>query len=285
MTPVVTKSIAETRERVAAARNAGLSIAFVPTMGALHSAHAKLIESARAECGFVVVSIFVNPLQFAPNEDYNRYPRALPADLELCVSAGAGLVFAPGVEDMYPEEQLTFAEVTKVSDNLCGAFRPGHFRGVVTVVLKLLNIVQPDRAYFGEKDMQQLAAVRRMVSDLALPVQVAGVPTVREADGLALSSRNQYLDRAQRVAAPVLYRALVKARQLVIEGERDARVIRAEAIQLLHETPAAKLQYFEIVDGNMQPVEQVSAGDRAAGGVWFGTTRLIDNIDLMAKGS
>src|SRR3989442_9873947 len=199
--------VEDIRKALDAARNIGL----VPTMGALHAGHEALIQRARTDSQVVVVSIFVNPLQFGPNEDYTRYPRALQQDLEICERNGAGLVFAPSVEEMYPLPELTFVDVTRVSEHLCGAFRPGHFRGVATVVLKLLNIVQPDRAYFGEKDMQQLAVIRRMVLDLMVPVEIVGVPTVREPDGLALSSRNKYLDAEARQAAPGLYRALLDA--------------------------------------------------------------------------
>lgn len=278
MNPVLTKTIPETRYRIAAARQGGKSIGFVPTMGALHMGHARLIDAARSECDFVVVSIFVNPLQFAPNEDYSRYPRALQADFELSGRRGTDLVFAPGVDDMYPEEQLTFVEVPKLGDVLCGAHRPGHFRGVATVVLKLLNIVQPDHVYFGEKDMQQLAIIRRVVRDLRLPVSVAGVPTVRETDGLAMSSRNQYLDAAQRQAAPVVYRSLTKARELAQAGEQDASIIKAAAVDILQAEPQARVQYFELVDGDMQPVRAVAKGIHAAAAVFFGATRLIDNI-------
>jgi pantoate--beta-alanine ligase len=278
LTPALTKTIPETRLRIAPARKAAKSIGFVPTMGALHEGHRKLIQTARETSDFVIVSIFVNPLQFGPTEDYGRYPRALPSDLDLCGRAGADLVFAPAVEDMYPEEQLTFAEVTKVSDNLCGAFRPGHFRGVATVVLKLFNIVQPDRAYFGEKDMQQLTVIRRMARDLSLPIVIIGVPTVREPDGLAMSSRNQYLDPSQRLMATVLYRALLKSREAAQAGERDAVAVRSAGLDVLRGEPLVRIQYFELVDENMQPVDRIAPGVRAAGAVLIGNTRLIDNI-------
>jgi len=179
-------------------------IGLVPTMGALHAGHENLIETARRECRTIVVSIFVNPIQFGPSEDYSQYPRTLERDLEACARRGADLVFVPSVEEMYPLPQLTFVEVTRISEHLCGKFRPGHFRGVATVVLKLLNIVQPQRAYFGEKDMQQLQVIRRMVLDLNVPVTIVGVPTVREPDGLALSSRNKYLSEEERRAASAL---------------------------------------------------------------------------------
>src|SRR5437870_6654060 len=210
-------SVKDVRKALETAKNIGL----VPTMGALHAGHEVLIQRARKDSEAVVVSIFVNPLQFGPNEDYTRYPRELPRDLEICERNGADLVFAPSVEEMYPLPELTFLDVTRVSEHLCGAFRPGHFRGVATVVLKLLNIVQPDRAYFGEKDMQQLAVIRRMVADLNVPVEIVPVATVREADGLAVSSRNQYLDAEQRRIAPVVFRALREAESLIRAGEKD----------------------------------------------------------------
>jgi pantoate--beta-alanine ligase len=226
-----------------------------------------------------VVTIFVNPLQFGPTEDYSRYPRAVAQDLEICRRNGADLVFAPSVEEMYPQPQLTFTEVSRVGEHLCGAFRPGHFRGVATVVLKLFNIVQPQRAYFGEKDMQQLAVIRRMTSDLNLPIDVVGVPTVREADGLAVSSRNRYLDPEQRNAAPVLYGALQEAERQIRSGERDAANIRDAALAVLQESPLVRVEYFEIVDpGEIQPVSTVNGPVRIAAAIWIGTTRLIDNI-------
>jgi pantoate--beta-alanine ligase len=248
-------------------------------MGALHAGHEKLIRTARKAADFVVVSIFVNPLQFGPNEDYAKYPRALPKDLEMCEWAGVDLVFAPPLEEMYPLPQLTFVEVTRISDHLCGASRPGHFRGVATVVLKLFNIVQPDRAWFGEKDMQQLAIIRRMVTDLNLPIEIIGVPTVRESDGLALSSRNQYLSPAERSAAPVLYRALQEASRVICSGGRDTKKIREAAMIILSKEPLVRVEYLEIVDPvEMQPVSEVSVPVRIAGAIRIGTTRLIDNL-------
>jgi pantoate--beta-alanine ligase len=248
-------------------------------MGALHAGHEKLIQTARAECDNLVVSIFVNPLQFGPNEDYARYPRTLPQDFEICERNRVDVVFAPTLEDMYPSPQLTFTEVTHVSEHLCGKFRPGHFRGVATVVLKLLNIVQPDRAYFGEKDLQQLAVIRRMVADLNIPVTIVGVPTVREPDGLALSSRNKYLSADERKAAPALYRALQDAAARMASGERDVKKIRDEAVQLLSVSPLIRVEYFEIVDADeLQPIDTIAGPVRIAGAVWLGTTRLIDNI-------
>jgi pantoate--beta-alanine ligase len=254
-------------------------IGLVPTMGALHAGHENLIEMARRECRTVVVSIFVNPIQFGPSEDYSRYPRALEQDLEACARRGADLVFAPPVEEVYPLPQLTFVEVTRISEHLCGKFRPGHFRGVATVVLKLLNIVQPQKAYFGEKDMQQLQVIRRMVLDLNLPVTIVGVPTVREADGLALSSRNQYLSGEERRAAPALYQALQAAVRGIREGERDVTKARTAALEILEEQPLIRVEYLEIVDPDeLAPVSTIGRSVRIAAAIWIGRTRLIDNV-------
>lgn len=248
-------------------------------MGALHPGHEALIRAARRECGIVVVSIFVNPLQFGPNEDYARYPRTLEKDVEICRRQGTDVVFNPSPDDMYPLPPLTFAQVTRVSEHLCGKFRPGHFRGVATVVLKLFNIVRPDRAYFGEKDMQQLAVIRRMVADLNIPVEIAAVPTVREPDGLAISSRNQHLNSAERKAAPVLYRALEEAVKRIRSGERDASKVREAAIAILESEPLVRVEYLEIVDPTeMQPLATISDSVRIAAAVWIGGTRLIDNV-------
>jgi len=250
-------------------------------MGALHPGHEALIGAARRECGIVVVSIFVNPLQFGPNEDYARYPRTLEKDVEICRRQGTDVVFNPSPDDMYPLPPLTFAQVTRVSEHLCGKFRPGHFRGVATVVLKLFNIVRPDRAYFGEKDIQQLAVIRRMVADLNIPVEIAAVPTVREPDGLAISSRNQHLNSAERKAAPVLYRALEEAVKRIRSGERDASKVREAAIAILESEPLVRVEYLEIVDPTeMQPLATISDSVRIAAAVWIGGTRLIDNVAL-----
>ena len=272
-------SVREAREALESVRKPDNLIGLVPTMGALHAGHEALIQAAREESGAVVVSIFVNPLQFGPNEDYTKYPRPLSQDLEICERHAVDLVFVPSVEEMYPLPQLTFTEVTRVSEHLCGASRPGHFRGVATVVLKLFNIVQPDRAYFGEKDMQQLAVIRRMVTDLNLAIEIVGVATVREADGLAISSRNQYLSAAERKAAPVLYRALQDAANRIRSGERDARKIRQAGIAVLGNEPLVRLEYFEIADPDeMQPLSGISGPVRIAAAIRIGSTRLIDNV-------
>jgi pantoate--beta-alanine ligase len=273
----VVHTVREVREALRPVR--GGLIGLVPTMGALHAGHEKLIQTARVGCEVVVVSIFVNPLQFGPNEDYNRYPRSFDGDLAMCERNGVDLVFAPAVEEMYPARQFTFVEVAGISEHLCGKFRPGHFRGVATVVLKLLNIVQPHSAYFGEKDMQQLQVIRRMVADLNLPVSIVGVPTVREPDGLARSSRNNYLNVEERAAAPALYRALQEAAARIRSGERDGSKIRAAGLAILSASPLIRVEYFEIVDADeLQPVATIDGPVRVAAAIWIGKTRLIDNV-------
>jgi len=248
-------------------------------MGALHAGHGRLIGEARAASASVAVSIFVNPTQFNQNDDYVRYPRPLEADLEFCAARGVDVVFAPPVEEMYPQPQLAFVEVERVADHMEGRFRPGHFRGVATVVLKLFQIVQPDRAYFGEKDAQQLAVIRRMVQDLNMPVEIAGVPTVREPDGLALSSRNRHLSAEDRGVAPRLYQALRAAGQSIAAGETDAEVVKRAALDVLAADPRMRVEYLEIAgDAEMQPVERIAAPVRVAAAVWVGRTRLIDNV-------
>jgi len=279
VTPPIVSSVSETREQLDRVRRAGKRIGLVPTMGALHAGHASLIERARAECDFVVVSIFVNPLQFGPSEDYQRYPRPIEKDFALCAENGVDLIFAPETGDMYASPQITFVEMTRITDHLCGAFRPGHFRGVATVVLKLFNIVQPDFAYFGEKDYQQLCVIRRMVDDFNLPLTTVPVPTYRESDGLALSSRNVYLSAAERTAAPALYRALTLAREQIASGEKDSAIIRSAAMNVLAAEPLIRVQYFEIVDpSEVQPVATVTGPVRIAAAIFIGKTRLIDNV-------
>lgn len=274
-------TIDEVRAAVAAARRAGKRVGFVPTMGALHEGHASLIERAAAECDFVVVSVFVNPLQFGPNEDFDKYPRTLPDDLRLASSLGAHLVFAPSVEEMYPSPQLTFVEVEKVTDRLCGASRPGHFRGVATVVTKLFNIVAPDAAYFGQKDAQQAVVIQRMVKDLSMPIEIRVCPTVREADGLAKSSRNTYLSEEERRAAPVLYRTLLEAAETIRGGERDGEAIRRLMKERLAAEPLARIDYCDVVDAeSLAPVSYIEGKVLLALAVYFGSTRLIDNMPV-----
>ena len=278
MADLVTK-IREMRERCTEARRLGWTIGLVPTMGALHAGHGALIEQCRRDSRVLAVSIFVNPIQFDRPEDFEQYARNLPQDMEFCFLRGVDLVFAPSVEEMYPAPQKTVVEVTGVSEKLCGEFRPGHFRGVATVVTKLLNIVQPDTAYFGEKDRQQLAVIRTMVADLNMPVSIIPIPTVREPDGLALSSRNSRLSPEERRAAPVLYQALKTARNAIESGCRAASEVKQAGLAVLAREPHIRTEYFDTIDANnMQPVDRISAPVVIAAAVWLGTTRLIDNI-------
>lgn len=281
----VVHSIEELRRVLVPIRNARRSIGLVPTMGALHAGHGRLIETALRESGCVVVSVFVNPIQFDRNDDYSRYPRELSSDFEFCAARGVDIVFAPSAEEMYPDPQRAFVEVKEVSGHLCGQFRPGHFRGVATVVLKLLNIVQPDRAYFGEKDAQQLAVIRQLVKDLNVPVELVEVPTVREADGLALSSRNAYLSTEERNVAPALYRALQIAANLISTGATCPTEIKNDALRMFDAHPEIRIEYLEIVNVDMLPVERITGPVRVAGAVWIGKTRLIDNVLSAPKSS
>lgn len=277
--PEVIAEPVELRRRLAEIRRKGLSNGLVPTMGALHPGHVALLEAARCQNDVVVASIFVNPLQFNTDEDLASYPRTMDADLEVCARSGVDLVFAPGEVGLYPAEQLTFVESPALSSHLCGGFRPGHFRGVATVVLKLFNLVQPDRAYFGQKDAQQLTIIRRMVEDFNLPLTIVPVATVREPDGLALSSRNALLTPEQRKIAPVLSRSLRRAIDLIQGGERSVRVIREQALSVLTPYPEARLEDFEMVDpALLLPVQNISGPVLIAAALWLGSVRLIDNM-------
>jgi pantoate--beta-alanine ligase len=277
----LTHTIAETRAAVAEARERRLTVGLVPTMGALHEGHASLIRLARRQCGFVVVTIFVNPTQFGPNEDFARYPRPLAEDLALCEREGADLVFAPEASEAYGPGSRTCVEVAELGEHLCGRSRPGHFRGVATVVLKLLNIVQPDSAYFGQKDAQQARIIRQLVRDLNVPVQIAICPTVREPDGLAVSSRNHYLSPVERGNAIVLHQALSDVRSRYAAGERDANVLCELITNRIRVTSGAELDYAEIVDAEtFQPVNRLDRPAVAALAVRFRNTRLIDNVEL-----
>jgi pantoate--beta-alanine ligase len=278
--PVTTvPTIAELRERLDAARRAGRSVGFVPTMGFLHEGHASLMRAARGDCDVVVTSIFVNPLQFAPNEDLDAYPRDLTGDTALAEREGVDLLLVPSTREMYPSAVLTTVSVAEVSAPLEGRTRPTHFDGVATVVTKLFSIVGPCRAYFGEKDFQQLAVVRRLVADLSLPVEVVGCPTVRELDGLAMSSRNAYLSEAERAAAPVVHRALQAGVAAIVAGERDAASVRAVMAALIDGEPLAQLDYAEVVDADTLAVPEPLHGTlRLLAAVRFGGARLIDNV-------
>jgi len=270
----------KTRQAIADLRDGGKSVGFVPTMGALHEGHLSLVRMSLAENDITVLSIFVNPTQFGPQEDLDKYPRQLEQDLAQAEELGVDVVFAPTAHDMYAEDYCTWVEVEKLTEGLCGRYRPGHFRGVTTVVTKLFNIVQPDRAYFGEKDYQQLAVIRRMVRDLNMPIEIRAHPTVREPDGLAMSSRNLLLTPEHRAVAPALYQALRKAAEAVragASGKEAEAIVRAE----LAHVPEFKLQYVEAVD----PVSLEPKGDQGgtmvlAAAAFLGDVRLIDNIPI-----
>jgi pantoate--beta-alanine ligase len=281
MKPAVAATTDAVRQAVAAARRRGQTVGLVPTMGALHEGHASLIRAARAETDFVVVSIFVNPTQFGPNEDLARYPRPLEQDLELCGREGADLAFVPEVAAIYPPGFRTYVEVHGLQDVLEGASRPGHFRGVCTVVLKLIHIVRPDVAYFGQKDAQQARIIRQMVRDLDVPLRLRICPTVREADGLALSSRNRYLSPEERGRALALAQALFDARQRVERGERDAAAVQRAARQRIEAVPGVVVDYVAVVDADsFEPVERIRGNVLIAAAVRIGSTRLIDNVLL-----
>ncbi len=278
------ESVADVRRAVAGARDRGLVVGLVPTMGALHDGHVRLIEHCRSEAGCVAVSIFVNPTQFGPHEDFTRYPRTLETDLARCQAAGAELVWAPMPATVYPNgPQSTRVEVPGLSDILEGASRPGHFRGVATVVLKLFEVVRPDLAVFGQKDYQQQLVIRRMVTDLHVPVRIVIEPTVREPDGLALSSRNRFLNPDERREAAVLYAALARAREAVRGGERSANRVRQILRETIEFTGSVRLDYAEVADADtLEALDHLGPGSRAVALVAarVGTTRLIDNLPI-----
>ena len=282
----IVRTVAELRSWSRSHRsNPGSFVGFVPTMGALHEGHASLIRAARERCSHVAVSLFVNPTQFGPNEDYARYPRAFEADCALAEAAGADALFAPSVEEMYPggaaSEIATFVDVDGLSRCLDGASRPGHFRGVATVVTKLLIAAEPDFAFFGQKDAAQVAVLRRMVSDLRIGTEIVVCPIVRDADGLALSSRNVYLSAEERRQALTLSRAIRQVERLVAQGERRADVLISAARTVFAAEPAIRVDYIELVDwATLEPVEIAVPGSLFAVAAWVGKTRLIDNIIL-----
>src|SRR3954471_11057641 len=262
-------------------KQGGKRLGFVPTMGALHAGHLSLVQAARAQCGAVAASVFVNPTQFGPNEDLSKYPRDLSRDREFLEKEKVDLLFAPSAKEMYPPGAVTWVTVEGLSERLEGRSRPGHFRGVATIVSKLFNIVEPDRAYFGQKDAQQAVIIRKMVHDLNMGVEVVVCPTVRESDGLALSSRNVYLDPEQRKQALVLYRALCRVHALADRGEHNAAKLRGSALQVFAEEKPVQLDYFEIVDKKtLQPVDAITAGALVVTAAYVGKTRLIDNLLL-----
>ena len=277
----VTHTIHEMRSAFRAARVAGRRLGLVPTMGALHEGHLSLVRAAKAQCEVVAVSIFVNPLQFGPKEDFAKYPRTFERDCELLEKEGVDFLFAPATEEMFPPRAVTYVTVEGLSERLCGRSRPGHFRGVTTVVSKLFHIVEPDVAFFGQKDAVQAAIIRRMVRDLNFPVEIVVGPIVREPDGLAMSSRNAYLDPQQRKAALVLFRALTEVRNRFDQGERNAGKLIAAGKQEFTKEAAVRLDYLEIVDPEtLEPRLSVSDRSLVAVAGFVGSTRLIDNILL-----
>jgi pantoate--beta-alanine ligase len=266
------------------ARRAGKRVGFVPTMGALHQGHLSLVRAARAQADVVVASIFVNPKQFGPNEDFARYPRTLESDSTLLAAEKCDYLFCPTVEEMYPRGATAWVEVEGISDRLDGRSRPGHFRGVTTVVAKLFNIVQPDLAFFGQKDAAQATIIRKMVRDLNFAVEIVICPTVREPDGLAMSSRNVYLSPAERKQATVLYRSLMRVQALFDQGERNAARLAAAGKEVIAGKPAVRLDYFEIVNPDtLESVANTDSGALVAVAARVGSTRLIDNILLRGK--
>ena len=276
-------TVVELREEIAKAKQKGFTIGLVPTMGALHEGHGSLIKAANMENDFVVVSVFVNPTQFGPNEDLDAYPRTLEADYILAEQMGASLIFAPSPKEMYPSEDDTWVEVTgDITKVLCGRSRPIHFRGVTTVVAKLFNLAQPDRAYFGQKDAQQVEVLKRMVKDLFFPLQMRIMPIIREPDGLAKSSRNTYLSAKERVAGLVLSRSLKAAQAAFNAGERNAAKIIADVTEMIKAEPLSNIDYVEIysVPGLLPVGATLTGSNLLAVAVKFGTTRLIDNVVL-----
>ena len=275
----IIKTVEELRPIIQEWRSQGLSVGLVPTMGYLHAGHKSLIVKAVSENDRVVVSDFVNPTQFGANEDLSTYPRDLERDAAGCQEAGASLVFHPEPEEMYAPDSCTFVDMDSLTKGLCGKSRPTHFRGVCTVVCKLFHIVTPDRAYFGQKDAQQLAVIRRMVRDLNFGIFIVGCPIVREADGLAMSSRNAYLGEEERKAALILHSSLALGEKMLEEGERDARKVREAILGRLNTEPLARVDYVELVDAeSLEPVEKAEKPILAAIAVYIGQTRLIDNF-------
>ena len=275
----VAYTVKEVREQVKAWKKEGLSVGLVPTMGYLHEGHASLMKKAVEENDRVVASVFVNPTQFGPTEDLESYPRDFDKDCALCESIGVNLVFHPEPEEMYAPDFCTWVDMDVLSKTLCGKSRPIHFRGVCTVVSKLFNIVTPDRAYFGQKDAQQLAIIRRMVRDLNMDIEIVVCPIVREEDGLAKSSRNTYLNEEERAAALILSKAVFLGQKMAADGETDTAVIKKAMIEKIESEPLAKIDYVEIVDGlSMQPVDKIEGSILAAMAVYIGKTRLIDNF-------
>ncbi len=280
----IAKTIKSVRNLVKTARNKGKTIGFVPTMGALHIGHISLINTAVRKCDFVVVSIFINPTQFGSGEDFEKYPRPLKTDMAICRKAGVDAVFAPTTAQMYPQENLAWVNVEKLTEHLCGRFRPGHFRGVTTVCTKLFNIVEPDIAFFGQKDAQQAIIIKQMVSDLNIPLKIIVCPTVRQSDGLAVSSRNQYLTASQKKDALLIYKSLLKCKKLIENGTKDTKTIINQMRKILQQAPSIKIEYISIIDAKtLKKLDNITGKVLSAVAVKIGSTRLIDNIMLDVK--
>jgi len=277
----VANTIASVRKHIAAARRAGKSISLVPTMGALHIGHISLIKAARKKTDFVVVSIFVNPTQFGPKEDFKKYPRPIKKDLQICKEGGVALVFNPSVREIYHSENLTSVNVERITEPLCGRCRPGHFRAVATICAKLFNIVQPDIAFFGQKDAQQAIVIKQMVTDLDMPLKIVVCPTIREPDGLAVSSRNKYLNSRQKKQALCLYESLQKAKKMVKSGITDTAKIIKQMKEIIRKAGPAKIDYIEIIDARtLEKVKKIDRKVLIALAVKISPARLIDNIVL-----
>lgn len=275
----IVSTVEQVREEVKKWRQQGLTVGLVPTMGYLHEGHKSLIDKAVAQNDKVVVSVFVNPIQFGPTEDLGTYPRDLERDAALCEDAGAALIFHPEKEDMYFDDFCTYIDMDGLTKGLCGKTRPIHFRGVCTVVGKLFNIVHPDRAYFGQKDAQQLAVVRRMVRDLNFDLEIVGCPIIREEDGLAKSSRNTYLSEEERKAAVILHKGLVKGEEMVSAGEKDVKKVLDAITEIIESEPLARIDYVEAVDfDNIETIDTIEGSVLVAVAVYIGKTRLIDNF-------
>jgi pantoate--beta-alanine ligase len=277
----ILKTVAKVKAYIRGVKAVGKSVGFVPTMGYLHEGHLTLMREAKANCDVVIVSIFINPLQFGVGEDFEEYPRDLTRDAELCQSVGIGAIFAPAVAEMYPKGYHTFVDLEELPNHLCGLARPGHFRGVSTVVSKLFNIIQPDKAFFGQKDAQQALIIKRLAADLNMNLDIVVVPIVREEDGLAMSSRNVYLTPEERQAAPVLYQSLQQAKAAIEAGETKGEAIRNLMINSIQQQKLAKIDYVEVVSrSSLEGLERLEGEVLIAVAVCFGKTRLIDNIML-----
>ncbi len=275
------RSIPELKEKIRQVKKSGQTIGLVPTMGYLHQGHLSLVKGARERCDYVVVSIYVNPIQFGVGEDFEEYPRDLTRDTRFCEEEKVDLIFSPSDRDMYPKGYATFVDVERLTLGLCGGSRPGHFRGVTTVVTKLFNLVEPDRAYFGQKDAQQALALKKMSEDLNMNLELVIMPTVRESDGLAMSSRNKYLSGKERKAGLVLFKSLTRAKELIEEGSRNSRQVISAMEELIHQEPLAEKEYVEIVDTKeMERLEELKGEILIALAVKVGKTRLIDNVML-----